>query len=115
MTVGIICSCLPVTGPIFRKHNLESFPFAKLRSTLSFKNTFHRIKDAQPAKDILLETGVLGSAFGDGKFLKAEDDRWHTSSLSQRQEVAETNGIARHSEMSLEPEIKSPGQQTHRP
>ena len=32
------------------------------------------IKNAQPAKEIALETGVLRSVVGDGKFLKTEDD-----------------------------------------
>ena len=43
------------------------------------------MKKAQPAKEIALETGVLRSAKGDGKFLKTEDDHWHILSSSQSQ------------------------------
>lgn len=106
MTVGIMCSCLPVTGPIFREYNLGSFSFAKLKPIMSFKNTFHRMKK-QPAKDIRLETGILGSAIGDGKFLKTGDDSWNPCS-SQTQQVTEPRDSPRHSEISLEPKITSP-------
>lgn len=90
MTVGIICSCLPVTGPIFREHNFGSFstPFAKLQSPMSFKNTFHRMKAKRQAgsDEVLLETGILenGSAtFGNGKFLKTMNENcWNTTCSS---------------------------------
>lgn len=101
MTVGIICSCLPVTGPIFREYNFGSFPFVKLKSTSSFINTFHRIKEKRQAgkEEVLLETGILGSsAAGQGTFMKTtttEDDHWNTttvSSFDQSREVAEKTG-----------------------
>lgn len=55
--------------PIFRRQNLGFLPFVKSRPKLAFQNTFHRMKDQRPAGDVHLDTGILGSAFGDGKFL----------------------------------------------
>ena len=109
MTVGIMCSCLPVTGAFFHKLSLRfSSGFAKIRSTLSFRNTFHRLKRKQRTIDILLETGILGSAFGDGKFLKTEDAPWKTLS-SRVREVPKDMSLSRRSESSHEPVvIRSP-------
>ena len=105
LSVGIICSCLPVTTPIFRKHNFGLYPMAKMWSTLSFRNTFHRKKNGS-AKKVRLETGILGSAFGDGKFLKTEDLSFNTSS-SQNEEIEETKDGSRHLDVWVEPTPQS--------
>lgn len=83
-----------MTTPIFRKFNLGFLPFAKIRSTLSIRNTFHRQKN-RSAKKVHLETGILGSAFGDGKFLKTEDLSLNTSSFRD-EEIEETKNGSRH-------------------
>lgn len=104
LSVGIICSCLPVTTPIFRKHNLGLLPFAKMNPIHTIRNTFHRKKDPS-AKKVRLETSILGSAFGDGKFLKTED---LTMNKSSRCEEAEgTNNGSRHLDVWVEPTSKS--------
>lgn len=88
LSIAIICSCLPVTTPIFRKHNLGFLPFAKLKSTLSFQNNFHRKKN-RSAKNDRLETSILGSALGDGRFLESDDLTLHKSSV-RNEEMEET-------------------------
>lgn len=104
LSVGIICSCLPVTTPIFRKHNLKFVPFAQIKSTLSLRNTFHRNK-ARFTKKARLKTSILGSAFGDGKFLKTEDLSMNTS--SRNEDIEEINEGSRHLEVWVEPALQS--------
>lgn len=103
--MGIICSCLPLMTPIFLKHHR---PFAKLKSTLLLQNTFHRLKN-RPTRDVHLETGILGSAFGDGKFLRTEDLASHPTS-SDVEEDAEPKIGSRHWAAIPEPAPPSPVQ-----
>ena len=77
LSIGIICSCLPVTPPIFR--SLVSLQFANLRPKVSFQNTFHRMKNKnhhhqnRAAENVHLKTSILGSTYGDGRFVRTED------------------------------------------
>ena len=105
LSIAIICSCLPVTTPVFRKHNLVFLPLAKFKSTLSFQNSFHRRKN-RSAKTVRLETSILGSALGDGKFLKSDDLSLHTSSF-RNEEIGETKDSTGHLGVWLEPSTKS--------
>lgn len=79
-----------MTTPIFRKHNWRFLPFVR-KSALSFRNTFYRKKRSSD-ENAHLETSILGSAFGDGKFLKTEDLSLNTSSSQgENLEKAENN------------------------
>lgn len=83
--------------PIFRKLVLA---FARPRTEFPLQNTFHRMKN-RPAENFHLETGVMGSVFGDGRFLKTED--FPNQSWSRTEAIIEIKDRSWDSEISNRP------------
>ena len=79
--IGIICACAPSVTTFFRHHpvkaslasSLERLRARILRSKQSSLSTGFDRFDSSPAKDIRLETHILGSAKGEGTFIADRD------------------------------------------
>ena len=83
MALGVICGCMPYLAPLIRrirqkssslslKHLLSRLtPRLPRRSKQSSSGSnLHRIS-SHPSNDAYLETQILGSATGEGKFLRS--------------------------------------------
>ncbi|KAI4240728.1 MAG: hypothetical protein L6R40_004973 [Gallowayella cf. fulva] len=70
LNIGTICASLP-TLPAFYQHcRLKAPPLAAFQT---FTNRFKTLGSSRTQKDHRLETGILESAQGEGKFLTAGD------------------------------------------
>lgn len=70
MNVGTICASLPFLPAFFQRHRLKPSHVTALRT---FTNKIKPFRSSRKMRDDRLETGILGSAQGEGKFLESSD------------------------------------------
>lgn len=88
MTMGIICGCMPYLAPLFKRWYLKSSQLYMAKNFMSritfrFSRRSHRSKkspsfirmESHPKERHYLETNILGSVTGAGKFLDSENPR----------------------------------------
>ncbi|MCJ1241563.1 hypothetical protein MMC14_009569 [Varicellaria rhodocarpa] len=70
LNVGTICACLPSLAAFYRHHRLKLSHVAVIK-TITYRVNPFRL--SRKARDHRLGTHILGSAQGEGKFLKSGD------------------------------------------
>ena len=70
MNVGTICACLPSLAAFYRHHRLKPSQVVALKS---FSSKLSPYRLGRKIKNGRLETQILGSVQGDGKFLNSGD------------------------------------------
>ena len=70
LNVGTICASLPFLPAFYQHHRLKPSQVAALRT---ITNKIKPFRFGRKMSDDRLETGILGSAQGEGRFLKSGD------------------------------------------
>ena len=70
LNVGTICASLPFLPAFYHHHRLKPSQVAALKT---ITNKIKPFRSSRKMRDDRLETGLLGSAQGEGKFLKSGD------------------------------------------
>ena len=85
LNVGTICACLPSLAAFYRHHRLKPSHIAAIKTITYRVNPF---RSSRKVRDHRLETHILGSAQGEGKFLKSGD-------LSNITDLSDTHQIGK--------------------
>ena len=70
LNVGTICASLPFLPAFYQHYHLKSSQVAALKTITNRINPF---RSSRKMRDHLLESGILGSVQGEGKFLESGD------------------------------------------
>ena len=70
LNIGTICASLPFLPAFYQHHRLEPSPVAAFKT---ITNKFKPFRSSRNMRDDRLETGILGSVQGEGKFLESGD------------------------------------------
>lgn len=70
LNVGTICASLPTLPAFYKHHRLKPAQVAALKT---FTKKFKSSRSSRTLRDNRLETGILGSVEGEGKFLATGD------------------------------------------
>ncbi|KAI4286715.1 MAG: hypothetical protein L6R35_004031 [Caloplaca aegaea] len=70
LNIGTICASLPTLPAFYKHHRLKPAQLAALRT---MTNKFRPFRSSRTARNDCLDTAILGSAKGEGKFLTSGD------------------------------------------
>ena len=70
LNVGTMCASLPVLPAFYQHHRLKPSQVAALKT---FTNKINPFSSSRKTRGDRLETGILGSFQGEGKFLETGD------------------------------------------
>lgn len=70
LNVGTICASLPFLPAFYQHYHLKPSQVAALKTITNRINPF---RSSRKMRDNLLESGILGSVQGEGKFLESGD------------------------------------------
>ncbi|KAL8652303.1 MAG: hypothetical protein Q9210_002761 [Variospora velana] len=70
LNIGTICASLPTLPAFYKHHRLKPAQLAALRT---MTNKFRPFRSSRTARNDRLDTAILGSAKGEGKFLTSGD------------------------------------------
>ncbi|KAL8967267.1 MAG: hypothetical protein Q9197_005523 [Variospora fuerteventurae] len=70
LNIGTICASLPTLPAFYKHHRLKPAQVAALRT---MTNKFRPFRSSRTARNDCLDTAILGSAKGEGKFLTSGD------------------------------------------
>lgn len=70
LNIGTICASLPFLPAFYQYHRLKPSQLAVLKT---ITNKIKHFRSSSKTRDNCLETGILGSVQGEGKFLESGD------------------------------------------
>ena len=82
LNIGTVCASLPYLPAFYHPHRLKHSQVSALKTLTNKMNPF---RSRRKTRDDRLETGILGSVQGEGKFLESGDLTDITGSTNRNQ------------------------------